>query len=99
MIERITNANCQQCRGIGLITVLGDYGCGFRMQLRECECVHYRNTATTGCAAVNRDGYECELETGHADTLHRALIGETDEQGPVPEVQWREKAEYPVVPR
>jgi hypothetical protein len=42
------------------------------------------------CVAVNRDGYPCELEPDHHGDLHRALIGATDEEGAIPEVQWRE---------
>jgi hypothetical protein len=45
-LERVTDAYCPQCRGIGLINALMNYeGDDFRMQLRECECVRYRAIA------------------------------------------------------
>jgi hypothetical protein len=54
------------------------------------------------CPAVNWDGYQCERPL-HTDNPHRALIGATDEQGPIPEVLWHEHAELhpstPTTPR
>ncbi len=47
------------------------------------------------CPAVDEGGYQCELEPDHASDIHRAIIGEFDEQGPIPERCWREIAVSP----